>query len=412
MTKKEKSFYAGGIYYFCMSFVLTTMYSVHYYATAKLTKFNEMMVCPENILPGQHFKRVILLFLVLPLLLQATQAQEEGSVPGYHVKTVVIDAGHGGKDPGTLGRYTKEKDITLAIALKVGQYIRQNIKDVQVLYTRKTDVFIELYKRGEIANKAHADLFISIHCNSNPNKNITGAETYVMGIDKNNRNMEVVRKENDVITLEDDYKQHYEGFDPNDPVSMISFNMAQNVYRSQSLEFAALVQDQFRKRAGRHDRGVRQALFAVLWTTYMPSVLIETGFLSNAREEVFLRSENGQAIIASAIYRAFKEYKTRIESRSNFSFEKQDTATAWLGVQVMASVKKAATGNKKLKKYSPVKEIYDGKRYKYIIGHTQSLSEARDLRKDLIKTFPGAFIVGVKSGKIIPVEDALKEINR
>ncbi len=371
-----------------------------------------MIELRKNILPGKYFKRGIWLFLAFSVLLPSVQAQEEATQQIYRVKKVVIDAGHGGKDPGTLGRYSKEKDIALAIALKVGRYIKENVKDVQVIYTRSTDVFIELYKRGEIANKAHADLFISIHCNSNPNKNITGAETYVMGIDKNNRNMEVVKKENDVITLEANYKQHYEGFDPNDPVSMITFNMAQNVYRSQSLEFAALVQDQFRKRAGRHDRGVRQAPFMVLWNTYMPSVLIETGFLSNAREETFLRSENGQAIIASAIYRAFKEYKTRIESRSNFSFEKQDTATAWLGVQVMASVKKIPADNKKLKKYSPVTEIWDGKRYKYIIGHTGSLTEAKDLRKTLVKTFPGAFVVGVRADKIIPLDDALKEINR
>ncbi len=387
-----------------------TKYSRHFYATAKLTKLDEMIEAAKNILPGIFFKRDLLLFLAFLLPLPLTQAQEEGQ-QGYRVKTVVIDAGHGGHDPGTLGRHSKEKDIALSIALKVGKYIEENVKDVQVIYTRKTDVFIELYRRGEIANKVHADLFISIHCNSNPNKNIIGAETYVMGIDKNNKNMEVVKKENDVITLEKDYKQHYEGFDPDDPVSMISFNMAQNVYRNQSLEFAALVQDQFRRRAGRHDRGVRQAFFAVLWRTYMPSVLIETGFLSNPREEVFLRSENGQAIIASAIYRAFKEYKNRIESRSNFSFEKPATPQAWLGVQVMASVKKIPAGNKKLKKYSPVKEIYDGKRYKYIIGHTTSLAEAKELRKKLVKAFPGAFVVGIRSDKIIPLDDALKEIN-
>jgi N-acetylmuramoyl-L-alanine amidase len=346
--------------------------------------------------------------MVFPAML----AQDGGPQEGYRVKKVVIDAGHGGKDPGTLGRYSKEKDIALAIALKLGKYIEENIKDVEVIYTRDKDVFVELHKRGDIANKAHADLFISIHCNSNPNKNITGAETYVMGIDKNNRNMEVVKKENDVITLEANYKQHYEGFDPNDPVSMISFNMTQNVYRSQSLEFASLVQDQFRHRAGRHDRGVRQAMFLVLWKTYMPSVLVETGFLSNAREESYLRSENGQAIIASAIYRAFKEYKARIESRSNFTFAEQDTATAWLGVQVMASAKKIPTDYRKFRNYSGVTEIYDGRKYKYIIGRTQSLTKAKELRSKLVKPFPGAFVVGVKSKKIIPLDEALKEINR
>ncbi len=395
-----------------MSYVLVASGVVVWNTTAKLTKFNEkMMEARQNNPVGRGSRQLWMFLVLLTAFAPFLPAQEQE--PHYRVKKVVIDAGHGGKDPGTLGRHSMEKDIALAIALKLGKYIEENIPGVEVIYTRKTDEFIELHRRGDIANKAHADLFISIHCNSNPKPNIMGAETYVMGIDKDNRNMEVVKKENDVITLEDNYKQHYEGFDPNDPVSMISFNMTRNVYRSQSLEFAALVQDQFRRRAGRPDRGVRQAMFLVLWKTYMPSVLIETGFLSNAREEAFLRSENGQAIIASAIFRAFREYKNRIESRSNFSFDEKPTIRPWLGVQVMASARKIPTDNRKLRKYEyeKVTEISDGKVYKYIIGHASTLEEAKKLKKELEKNFPDAFVVAVKKGRIIPLREALQELN-
>ena len=366
-----------------------------------------MIEVRQNKLVGEGTRKMVLILFLWVLAIPVMTAQEESH---YRVRKVVIDAGHGGKDPGTLGKYSKEKDIALAIALKVGKYIEEKIPDVQVIYTRKTDKFIELHRRGEIANKAHADLFISIHCNSNPKHNIMGAETYVMGIDKDNRNMEVVKKENDVITLEDNYKKHYEGFDPNDPVSMISFNMTQNVYRSQSLEFATLVQDQFRTRAGRPDRGVRQAMFLVLWKTYMPSVLIETGFLSNLREEAFLRSENGQAIIASAIFRAFREYKSRIESRSNFSFDEEAFVKPWLGVQVMASAKKLPADYRKFRKYEKVTELHEGNIYRYIVGRVSSLQEAQNLKKNLEKSFPGAFVVAVKKEKIIPLQEALNEL--
>ena len=230
------------------------------------------------------------------------------------IDRVVIDAGHGGADPGALGKHSREKDIVLAIALKTGEYIEKNMPDVKVIYTRKTDVFIELYKRAQIANESHADLFISIHCNSNPKTAPFGAETYVMGLHKSVDNLEVAKLENAAILLESDYTANYEGFDPNSDEAYIVFNLYQDIFLEQSLTMAVNVQDQFRERVGRNDRGVKQAGFLVLYRTTMPGVLIETGFLSNMAEESYLMSEEGQVYLASAIYRAFRDYKNGVES--------------------------------------------------------------------------------------------------
>ncbi len=228
---------------------------------------------------------------------------------GIKISTVVIDAGHGGKDPGALGKHSREKDIVLAIALKLGHYIKQNLPDVKVIYTRKTDRFVPLYKRAEIANKNHADLFISIHCNSSTSPKPYGAETFVLGLHKNEANLEVAQKENAAILYEHNPKK-YNGFD-NSPESYISLSLFQSPYLKESL-----VEQQFKIRAGRKARGVFQAGFLVLWRTTMPSVLVETGFLSNPKEEAFLVSKTGQTYIASAIYRAFREYKTEFEKEN------------------------------------------------------------------------------------------------
>jgi N-acetylmuramoyl-L-alanine amidase len=232
----------------------------------------------------------------------------------FKVRTVVIDAGHGGKDPGTLGKITREKDVVLKIALKTGKYIEANLPDVDVLYTRKTDKYVEFKDRADVANKNKADLFISVHANSIVGTNAYGTETFVMGLHKDNSNFEVAKRENSVILMDENYKEKYEGFDPNSPESYILFSLNQSAYQENSLKFAQKVEDQFKNRVGRSSRGVKQAGFLVLWMTTTPSVLIETGFLSNSKEEVFLASENGQDLIASGIYRAFKEYKTEIES--------------------------------------------------------------------------------------------------
>lgn len=235
---------------------------------------------------------------------------------GHHrVQTVVIDPGHGGKDPGCHGAISKEKDICLAIGLQLGALIEEYFPDVKVVYTRKKDEFVELHRRAEIANKARADLFICIHVNA-ASPSAYGAETYVMGLHRTRDNLNVAKRENAVVSLEEDFKKHYEGFDPNSEEDNILIAMMQSAYLIQSLEFAGRVQQRFVSHAGRHDRGVRQAGFLVLVRTTMPAVLIETGFASHAEEEKFLASKDGQRKMAESIFMAFADYKKSREGKS------------------------------------------------------------------------------------------------
>ncbi len=252
-------------------------------------------------------KRLAVIFVIGFLF--AGEAYEAWADRKGFVNTVVIDPGHGGREPGAVGRRSKEKDIALAISLKLGEYIRESIEDVEVIFTRDSDVFVPLHERARIANENNADLFISIHCNSATSRTAQGTETFVMGLHRSEANLEVARRENKSILYEDDYLETYDGFDPNSPEANITFGLYQYAYLEQSLQMASLVQDQFRERAQRIDRGVKQAGFLVLYNITMPGVLIETGFISNAREEAYLMSTTGQAHIASAIFRAFREYK-------------------------------------------------------------------------------------------------------
>ena len=235
---------------------------------------------------------------------------------GARIRTVVIDPGHGGRDSGAIGRHSKEKDITLAIGLRVGEYIREYLPEVEVIFTRETDVFVPLHERAQIANENNADLFISIHCNSAGSRTAIGTETFVMGLHRNQANLEVARRENKAILYEDDYLETYDGFDPNSPEASIIFTLYQNAHLEQSLQIASHIQKQFRDRARRIDRGVKQAGFLVLYNLTMPGVLVEAGFLSNPREEEYLMSETGQAHIASAIYRAFRNYKDEQDAQA------------------------------------------------------------------------------------------------
>ena len=232
----------------------------------------------------------------------------------FKLQTIVIDPGHGGKDPGTMGKKSKEKDVALKISLKLWAYIEKNYPDVKVIYTRKDDKYVALDERAEIANRNKAQLFICIHANSLPGAPAHGTETFVMGLHKDKGNFEVAKRENSVILMDENYHERYEGFDPKSPESYILFTLSQSAYQESSLRFAQKVENQFKTKAGRVSRGVKQAGFIVLWKTAMPSVLIETGFLSQSKEESFLLSDEGQDLIASGIYRAFKEYKTEIES--------------------------------------------------------------------------------------------------
>ncbi|GHT13469.1 N-acetylmuramoyl-L-alanine amidase [Bacteroidia bacterium] len=228
---------------------------------------------------------------------------------------IVIDAGHGGEDTGAKGRFSKEKDVVLSISKKVGKLITTHMPDVQLVYTRKTDTLIALEDRGVIANSVNADLFVSIHANANLKKEPYGTETYLMGIDKSEKNMDVARDENSSIIYEENYQKRYEGYDPNSPESFILFSFMQNSYLEQSIALASYVEYEFAHYDKRRSRGIKQAPFLVLWKTTMPSVLIEVGFISNPEEEKYLSSEKGQYEIAESIAEAIFKYKKRLHSK-------------------------------------------------------------------------------------------------
>lgn len=248
--------------------------------------------------------------LALALVLASFSPLDERK---HKVKVVVIDAGHGGKDPGTLGKKNRESEIALAIALKLGKNIKNYLPDVKVIYTRQTNVFVELQERAAIANRNHADVFISIHCNSGA-KSVAGSETYVMGLHTSDGNLEVAKRENAVIMQEDNYLDKYDGFNPKSPLAHIYFSNFQNAHLTNSLRLAEKVENQFKSRAKRQSRGVKQAGFVVLWRTAMPSILVETGYLSHPKDEAILSSEKGQTLIAASIYRALRDYKKEVEA--------------------------------------------------------------------------------------------------
>lgn len=254
-------------------------------------------------------KSLIISTLCLLFLLVSSFNHEEEVKNPFNV--IVIDAGHGGHDPGCNGGNSKEKDVTLAIALKLGKLIEDSLKDVKVIYTRKTDKFIELSERSNIANKNNADLFISIHCNANDNKAANGTETYLMGLHKAEDNLQVSKRENNVILLEKDYKTNksYEGFDPNSPAGHIIFTLFQSAYRNQSIKFAEMVESEFKTKSKLKSRGVKEAGFLVLWKSMMPGVLIETGFLSSETDRKTLSKDSGQVVMAKAIFSAVVKYK-------------------------------------------------------------------------------------------------------
>ena len=353
---------------------------------------------------------VLFLFFLLPLFAFAQR--------GEKIQTVVIDAGHGGKDTGALGKVTTEKAINLAVALKFGAYIEENLPDVKVIYTRKTDKFIELSERAAIANRNNADVFISIHVNSTEGTTTAnGAETYVMGESKNEKNLAVAKKENASILLEDN-TDAYDNFDPNSTEAYIIFSLTQSLYQSQSLNFADKVQKQFASK-GRHDRGVQQAGFLVLWKTAMPSVLVELGFINNAKEEQFLNSEKGQTQMALSLYRAFEEYKREFESE-NGSGAKPEAETkpavagdTYFTVQFASRDKKVASTDKA---FAGVKEVdvyeYNGA-FRYVSGKFTSKDAATKRQAEVRALgYKDAFVIAFINGErgtIKQAEEALKK---
>ncbi|HMV24137.1 MAG TPA: N-acetylmuramoyl-L-alanine amidase [Saprospiraceae bacterium] len=378
---------------------------------------------------------------------KATQLQNNTKKKNL-IRTIVIDAGHGGHDPGTVNFKKKEKDITLSIALKAGELIERNFKDVRVVYTRKKDEFIDLKKRAQIANQERADLFISIHCNAieTNQENFYGTETYVQDPKVESYNLGVAKRENSAILLEYDYKANYDGFDPNAPETHIMLSMFQNAYLGQSISFAQAFELEAAAHAKRKSRGVRQAGFLVLKATTMPSVLIETGFLSNENEKDFLVSDEGQNKIAAAIARAFYNYKAHIEDEQPIVAGKQMNLQLNLGtnavkkeqalvqnenskqntspiaapttitfrIQLLASQNPVDTNvNNIFKDILGIQVVKEGNMYKYY-SRDFDTPEAMLPEKEKIRKagFKGAFTVAFENGVRIKLEDAQKKIDR
>ena len=366
---------------------------------------------------------------------------------------VVIDAGHGGHDVGAVGAKACEKNINLGVALKLGKLIEENCSNTKVVYTRKTDRFLTLQERANVANKAHGNLFISIHTNSVDKKNknrksINGAATYVLGMHKNDDNLAVAMRENSVMKLEKDYSTTYEGFDPNSSESYIIFEISQNQHVKQSLELASRVQQEFTKVAKRKNNGVRQAGFWVLARTSMPAVLVELDFICNPTVESFLDSESGQEKLAKSLFNAVKSYKASYHSAtddksksknqdkkkaddkkmSNKDNQNEETVeskveaksdsgngdvkvsqhealiddnTEVYKIQFLTSTKKLKDGAPELKGLSPVNYYYEKGIYKYTFGTLTDKKEALSLQNKIRKKFKGAFIVVFKGEKRI-----------
>ncbi len=382
------------------------------------------------------------------------------------MKTVVIDAGHGGTDPGCLGSSSQEKHVCLGIALKLGKLITNYFPDVKVIYTRDKDVFVKLHERAMIANRNKADLFISIHANSAQNKSAYGTETYVMGTKYTDRNLEMSKRENSVILLEDDHEKNYDGYDPNSPMTNILMGLYQQEYLQSSINFATKVEHQFSSRNNRHSRGVRQRVLLVMYRTTMPSVLIEVGFLTNKKNEQLLKQSIGQAETAGAVFRAFVEYKREMEGVqfSEIVLEESKLFASWdstltkvLGVkvndkksselkekvklsedsvrnviktaqeaekkntekralkdydvlfrvQITSSSKKIPLNSRKFNDMSNVFEYESNGMFKYAVGNCVTMDEAIELQKKVkAKVYNDAFIVAFYKGERVSVKKA------
>lgn len=394
----------------------------------------------------------LLLLIVFSLSINPLFCKNRGS---EGIETVVIDAGHGGKDPGAVVGKAREKDIVLDIALKLGKLIKENLPEVKVIYTRSSDVFIPLFERSVIANKNNADLFISIHANFCSTPSIKGTETYVLGLHRTLDNLNVAKKENSVILLEKDHSTRYEGFDPNLSESYIMFELIQNTHIDQSVIFAGILQDTFRQHAQRASRDVRQAGFLVLRETSMPSVLIETGYLSNPSESNYLLTDEGRETLSLSIFKSFKSYKEKFESRLNLTSgenknesrednietpterpdeikkeapirqrevkerkgqhsvkqevkrETKRVDEITFAVQIAASPIKRSINSRIFKGIENITEIKVGQYFKYYCLETKSFTKAKQNLSVIRMKIPEAFVIAFKNGQPIPVKEAL-----
>ncbi|WP_111307446.1 N-acetylmuramoyl-L-alanine amidase family protein [Confluentibacter sediminis] len=373
--------------------------------------------------------RTYRIFLLVSIIIVLTLSSFKSSNDGNNTSAkfiVVLDAGHGGKDPGNLGNGYKEKDIALSVTLKVGELLEKD-PEIDVVYTRTKDVFIELKDRPKIANKAKADLFVSIHCNSHRTQ-ASGTETFVLDIAHTNQNFEVAKKENEVIFLEDDYEKHYAGFNPNSPESLIGVTLAQEEFTDQSILLASFIEKETSTGLKRKSRGVKQAPLWVIHQTAMPSVLTELGFLTNNEEGKYLNSEKGQNEMASAIVKAILKYKKSLDlnvegdALINEYLKDADLpeiatpiSTAPINteiefkVQIAASSKNLITKPYNFKGLEPVSKVKEDGLYKYFYGLTSDYNVIKRLEDEAKrKGYKSCFIVAFKQGQKIPLSDALK----
>ena len=347
---------------------------------------------------------------------------------------IVIDPGHGGKDPGAISGKNTEKSINLNVALKMGQLIEKNCSKVKVIYTRMTDVFIELNRRGEIANKANADLFVSIHTNSAKSSSARGAETYLLGVEENrtSANLSVAMEENKAILYESDYQTRYEGYDPKSPESQIIFEFMQNEHQKESLKFAGMVQKQMVNHAKRSDRGVHQAGFLVLWKTAMPSILVELGFISNADDCRYMTSQKGVEELSTSLYRAFVsylgEYRKQTSKSVNLSEIASDpsdspitgprqnsdatTGLPQYRIQFLLSKEPLKNNDNRIINLPDVQYYVEGGQYKYTCGNTSDYNEITKLQAEVRKRYKDAFVIAFLNNKKITVKEAREITDR
>ena len=330
---------------------------------------------------------------------------------------VVLDAGHGGKDPGAVKNGVKEKDIVLAVTLKVGELLEKH-NDIEIAYTRKTDVFIDLDKRPKIANKEKANVFVSIHCNSADGISANGTETFVLGVARDKHSMEVAKRENSVIFLEENYQEKYQGYDPNNPESVVGLMLLQGEYKNQSILLASAIQKDFTNRLKRNNRGVKEAGYLVLRDCAMPAILVELGFLSNKVESVYLNSQKGKNELAESIANAIISYKKEHYSYSEpfaYSMVEDVNPTTTINqneavfkVQISASTTNLETIPQNFKGLNAISKTKDGNFYKYFYGETNNYQTAQDLLKQAkTKGYNDAFLTAFKAGKQVKVSEVI-----